>query len=57
MMTNSNRFDRRDVGGSIGALFDAWLQTRLQRLYDKTLDEPVPDNLLQLLPEPGERGH
>jgi len=56
-MTNSNGFDRRDDASSAGALFDAWLQSRLQRLYDNTLDEPVPDDLLQLLPEPGERGH
>ena len=36
-------------------LFEAWLQSDLQRLYDKTLHEPVPDDLLQLLaraPEP-----
>ena len=41
-----------------GPMFDTWLQTRLQRLYDEALDEAVPDDLLQLLPEPGEHcGH
>ena len=30
-------------------LVEAWLQNDLQRLYDRTLDEPVPEELLQLL--------
>ena len=30
-------------------LFEAWLQSDLQRLYDETLHEPVPDDLLVLL--------
>ncbi|MBE7210015.1 MAG: hypothetical protein INR65_03260 [Gluconacetobacter diazotrophicus] len=29
--------------------FDAWLQSRLQRLYDEALAEPVPDHMLDLL--------
>ena len=33
-------------------LFEAWLQTDLQRLYDKLLDEPVPEELLKLVPLP-----
>ena len=37
-------------------LFDAWLQSRLQRLYDETLDEPVPDDLLKLLPDTSDTG-
>ncbi len=32
------------------SLFEVWLQTDLQRLYDKALFEPVPDDLLRLLP-------
>ena len=29
--------------------FDAWLQTRLQHLYDETLVEPLPADLLAIL--------
>ena len=50
MMASSNSHDRRDPGPD-ASLFDTWLQTRLQRLYDEALDEAVPDDLLQLLPE------
>ena len=31
------------------ALFEVWLQTDLQRLYDRTLIEPVPEELLLLV--------
>ena len=42
----------------VPSMFDAWLQTRLHRLHDEALDETVPDDLLQLLPESGQRsGH
>ena len=54
MMTSSNSSDKR-TPGTDAWLFDMWLQTRLQGLYDETLDEAVPDDLLQLLPEPGQR--
>ena len=30
-------------------LFEAWLQSDLQRLYDRMLVEPVPEELLQLV--------
>ena len=33
------------------SLFDGWLQSDLQRLYDQTLCEPVPDDLLRLIPQ------
>ncbi len=38
-------------GASRGAtsLFEGWLQSDLQRLYDRTLCEPVPDELLRLI--------
>ena len=35
--------------GHAKGLFEMWLQTGLQRLYDRTLDEPVPDELLSLV--------
>ena len=54
MMTSSNSRDRRNSDPD-ASLFDMWLQTRLQRLYDEALDEAVPDDLLQLLPEPEKR--
>jgi hypothetical protein len=31
------------------AAFDQWLHRELSRLYDQTLSEPVPDELLKLL--------
>ncbi len=31
------------------SLFEGWLQSDLQRLYDRTLCEPVPDELLRLI--------
>lgn len=31
-------------------LFDTWLQSSLQRLYDESLSEPLPVELLDLLP-------
>jgi hypothetical protein len=36
----------RDPGD---AAFDRWLHRELSRLYDQTLAEPVPDELLKLL--------
>ena len=54
MMTSSNSPTRRNPSPD-ASLFDTWLQTRLQRLYDEALDEAVPDDLLQLIPEPGKR--
>ena len=32
-------------------IFETWLQTDLQRLYDEALYEPVPDDLLRLVPQ------
>nr|WP_321984946.1 NepR family anti-sigma factor [uncultured Lichenicoccus sp.] len=31
------------------SLFEGWLQSDLRRLYDRTLCEPVPDELLRLI--------
>lgn len=41
----------RDTGRDEPRLFDVWLQTSLRRLYDESLDQPVPEQLLDLLPE------
>lgn len=41
----------RDTGRDEPRLFDAWLQTSLRRLYDESLDQPVPEQLLDLLPK------
>lgn len=35
------------------AAFDRWLQRELARLYDQTLSEPVPEELLKLLKDTG----
>lgn len=45
----SNRLPSRAYG-SATSLFEAWLQTDLQRLYDRALFEPLPEDLLRLLP-------
>lgn len=44
-MTEPNR---TRAYGQAAILFETWLQLGLQRLYDRTLLEPVPDELLQL---------
>ena len=51
MMTNATN-SRASPGASV--LFDVWLQTDLQRLYDKMLMEPVPEELLRLVLPPQE---
>ena len=57
-MSGSGRFvnvmtDPTSIRAPGGAArpFEAWLQTGLQHLYDTTLQEPVPDELLRLLPQ------
>ena len=44
------------ASGSAALLFETWLQNGLQRLYDSTLHEPVPDDLLRLIPQAQEPG-
>lgn len=36
--------------------FETWLQTNLQRLYDRSLAEPVPEELLRLVAQTSENG-
>ena len=35
--------------GGHGEGFDSWLETRLRSAYSSVLDEPIPDDLIQLL--------
>ncbi|QKE88721.1 hypothetical protein HN018_00420 [Lichenicola cladoniae] len=39
----------------LAPLFDVWLQTTLQRRYEDALSEPVPDDLLDLVPQPTDK--
>jgi hypothetical protein len=32
-----------------GSAFDSWLETKLRSAYSSVLDEPIPDDLIQLL--------
>lgn len=34
-------------GGTGG--FDSWLETKLRTAYSSVLDEPIPDDLIQLI--------
>ncbi len=36
-------------GGGQGAGFDSWLETKLRSAYSSVLDEPIPEDLIQLL--------
>ena len=31
------------------SLFDSWLENKLRTAYSSVLDEPIPDDLIQLL--------
>jgi len=31
--------------------FDVWLETKLRSAYNSVLDEPIPDDLIQLISE------
>jgi len=35
--------------GSGGGAFDSWLETKLRSAYSSVLDEPIPEDLIQLL--------
>jgi hypothetical protein len=35
--------------GDGGGAFDSWLETRLRSAYSSVLDEPIPEDLIQLL--------
>ena len=35
--------------GGQGAGFDSWLETKLRSAYSSVLDEPIPEDLIQLL--------
>jgi hypothetical protein len=36
-------------GAPQAGVFDSWLETKLRSAYSSVLDEPVPDDLIQLL--------
>jgi hypothetical protein len=35
--------------GGQGGGFDSWLETKLRSAYSSVLDEPIPEDLIQLL--------
>ena len=35
--------------GAQGEGFDSWLETKLRSAYSSVLDEPIPEDLIQLL--------
>jgi hypothetical protein len=37
------------TGGAAG--FDSWLESKLRTAYSSVLDEPIPDDLIQLISE------
>jgi hypothetical protein len=37
------------AGGGDGGGFDSWLETKLRTAYSSVLDEPIPDDLIQLI--------
>ena len=54
-MTDKQKSERKEPrkqsksgnGGTSG--FDSWLETKLRTAYSSVLDEPIPDDLIQLL--------
>jgi len=37
------------VGSGGGAGFDSWLESKLRTAYSSVLDEPIPDDLIELI--------
>ena len=42
------RRQSKSANGS-GAGFDSWLETKLRTAYSSVLDEPIPEDLIQLI--------
>lgn len=51
-----NKVTQARASGNTVSLFEIWLQTDLQRRYDRALAEPVPEELLQLICQAQELG-
>jgi hypothetical protein len=43
------RKDSKSSVGSGGAGFDSWLESKLRTAYSSVLDEPIPDDLIELI--------
>ena len=43
------RRDSKSINGSGGAGFDSWLENKLRTAYSSVLDEPIPDDLIELI--------
>ncbi len=41
---DNKKIENRDAAG-----FDSWLETKLRVAYSSVLDEPIPEDLIQLL--------
>jgi hypothetical protein len=39
---------RKESNGGTGG-FDSWLETKLRTAYSSVLDEPIPEDLIELL--------
>jgi hypothetical protein len=37
------------AGGGNGGGFDSWLENKLRTAYSSVLDEPIPEDLIQLI--------
>ena len=42
------RKDSKSTNGG-GAGFDSWLESKLRNAYSSVLDEPIPDDLIELI--------
>lgn len=43
------RRDSKSTSGSGTAGFDSWLENKLRTAYSSVLDEPIPDDLIELI--------
>jgi hypothetical protein len=40
---------QKSLGGNGTAGFDSWLENKLRTAYSSVLDEPIPDDLIELI--------
>ena len=43
------RAGQKNTDGKGTAGFDSWLETKLRTAYSSVLDEPIPEDLIQLI--------